>query len=126
MGDPPYVSRFCSRDGRTIVNDDNADWLRPAFAEMYRVLRYRSFCVSFYGWHKADLFIAAWRAAVRLKPLAGKHLLKSGRGIRTSLAPRFLERAPTPSVMHSRDYRWNRASLHAVRNRVRHSDQFGC
>jgi DNA modification methylase len=29
---------------------------------MPRPLR-RSFCVSFYGWHKADLFIAAWRAA---------------------------------------------------------------
>jgi DNA modification methylase len=63
LTDPPYVSRFCSRDGRTIANDDNARWLRPAFAEMYRVLRYRSFCVSFYGWHKADLFITAWRAA---------------------------------------------------------------
>jgi DNA modification methylase len=63
LTDPPYVSRFCSRDGRTIANDDNADWLRPAFAEMYRVLRYRSFCVSFYSWHKAHLFITAWRAA---------------------------------------------------------------
>jgi DNA modification methylase len=63
LTDPPYVSRFCSRDGRTIANDNNADWLRPAFAEMYRVLRYRSFCVSFYSWHKAHLFIAAWRAA---------------------------------------------------------------
>ena len=63
LTDPPYVTRYCSRDGRTIANDDNADWLRPAFAEMYRVLTYRSFCVSFYGWHKADLFIAAWRAA---------------------------------------------------------------
>lgn len=63
LTDPPYFARYRSRDGRTIANDDNADWLRPAFAEMYRVLTYRSFCVSFYGWHKADLFIAAWRAA---------------------------------------------------------------
>src|SRR5580704_19618111 len=63
LTDPPYVTRYCARDGRTIANDDNADWLRPAFAEMYRVLKYRSFCVSFYGWPKADLFIAAWRAA---------------------------------------------------------------
>src|ERR1700675_3324775 len=47
LTDPPYVTRYCSRDGRTIANDDNADWLRPAFAQMYRVLRYRSFCVSF-------------------------------------------------------------------------------
>jgi adenine-specific DNA-methyltransferase len=63
LTDPPYVARYRSRDGRKIANDDNADWLRPAFAEMYRVLKYRSFCVSFYGWPKADLFIAAWRAA---------------------------------------------------------------
>jgi adenine-specific DNA-methyltransferase len=63
LTDPPYVARYRSRDGRKIANDDNADWLCPAFAEMYRVLKYRSFCVSFYGWPKADLFIAAWRAA---------------------------------------------------------------
>jgi hypothetical protein len=63
LTDPPYVARYRSRDGRKVANDDNADWLRPAFAEMYRVLKYRSFCVSFYGWHKAHLFIAAWRAA---------------------------------------------------------------
>ena len=63
LTDPPYLARYRSRDGRKIANDNNADWLRPAFAEMYRVLAHRSFCVSFYGWHKADLFIAAWRAA---------------------------------------------------------------
>jgi DNA modification methylase len=50
LTDPPYVARYRSRDGRKIANDDNADWLCPAFAEMYRVLKYRSFCVSFYGW----------------------------------------------------------------------------
>ena len=30
---------------------------------MYRVLKDRSFCLSFYGWNQADQFIAAWRAA---------------------------------------------------------------
>jgi hypothetical protein len=34
-----------------------------AFAEIFRVLRRDSFCVSFYGWHQADKFIAAWREA---------------------------------------------------------------
>jgi site-specific DNA-methyltransferase (adenine-specific) len=63
LTDPPYITRYRERGGRSVANDDNADWLRPAFAEMYRVLTQRSFCVSFYGWHKADLFIAAWRAA---------------------------------------------------------------
>lgn len=61
--DPPYITRYKSRDGRTVCNDDNADWLEPAFAEMYRVLKRDAFCVSFYGWPKADLFITAWRKA---------------------------------------------------------------
>lgn len=59
--DPPYITRYKSRDGRTVVNDDNANWLEPAFAEMFRVLKRDAFCVSFYGWPKADLFIQAWR-----------------------------------------------------------------
>lgn len=63
LTDPPYVTHYRSRDGRTVANDDNDSWLAPAFAEMYRVLKTGGFCVSFYGWSKADLFIAAWRAA---------------------------------------------------------------
>jgi site-specific DNA-methyltransferase (adenine-specific) len=63
LTDPPYITRYRSRDGRTVANDDNARWLRPAFAQMFRVLKNGSFCVSFYGWSKADLFISAWRAA---------------------------------------------------------------
>lgn len=61
--DPPYLVRYQSRDGRGVPNDDNPAWLQPAFAAMHRVLKPNAFCVSFYGWHKADMFIAAWRAA---------------------------------------------------------------
>jgi DNA modification methylase len=63
LTDPPYLVRYRSRDGRSVANDDNTRWLRPAFAEMYRLLKHGSFCVSFYGWNKADQFIAAWRTA---------------------------------------------------------------
>lgn len=63
LTDPPYITSYKSRDGRSVPNDDNDAWLKPAFAEMFRVLQRDSFCVSFYGWNKADLFIAAWRAA---------------------------------------------------------------
>jgi site-specific DNA-methyltransferase (adenine-specific) len=52
-----------SRDGRRVASDGDAAWLKPAFAEIFRVLRHDSFCVSFYGWHQADKFIAAWREA---------------------------------------------------------------
>jgi site-specific DNA-methyltransferase (adenine-specific) len=63
LTDPPYITRYKSRDGRTVPNDDNADWLEPAFAEMYRVLKPDSFAVSFYGWPHADKFLTAYRKA---------------------------------------------------------------
>ena len=61
--DPPYLTRYRDRTGRTVINDDQADWLAPAFAQMHRVLKRDAFCISFYGWPKADLFIQAWRKA---------------------------------------------------------------
>jgi len=63
MRDMPYLVRYRSRTGQTIANDDRDGWLEPAFAEMYRVLKPGSFCVSFYGWNAADKFIGAWRKA---------------------------------------------------------------
>jgi len=63
LTDPPYLVDYRARDGRSIANDDNADWLRPAFAEIYRVLKPASFCVSFYAWNRVHLFMDAWRKA---------------------------------------------------------------
>jgi adenine-specific DNA-methyltransferase len=63
LTDPPYLVNYRGRDGRCVRNDDNDHWLQPAFAEMHRVLKDESFCVSFYGWNKIDRFMAAWRAA---------------------------------------------------------------
>ena len=61
--DPPYIARYCSRDGRSILNDASDDWLLPAFTEAHRVLREGRFMVCFYGWPKAERFLGAWRAA---------------------------------------------------------------
>ena len=61
--DPPYITRYTDSSGRSVANDDNAQWLKPAFAQMHRLLKSAAFCVSFYGWNKADLFIDAWRSA---------------------------------------------------------------
>ena len=61
LTDPPYLVNYASRDGRTVPNDDNDAWLRPAFREIYSSLRWNRFCVSFYSWNKADKFLAAWR-----------------------------------------------------------------
>lgn len=63
LTDPPYLVNYRSRDGRTVANDDNARWLRPAFNQMHRVLKDGGFAVSFYGWNKVDLFMDAWKAA---------------------------------------------------------------
>jgi adenine-specific DNA-methyltransferase len=63
LTDPPYLTNYQSRDGRCVPNDDNDAWLLPAFTHIYRVLAPRSFCVSFYGWPRADAFLAAWRQA---------------------------------------------------------------
>ncbi len=59
--DPPYVTNYKDRGGRSIVNDDNSRWIYPAFFEAYRVLKDDAFCFSFYGWNKADKFLSAWR-----------------------------------------------------------------
>ena len=63
LTDPPYITNYRDRSGRTVANDDNDRWLDPAFAEIYRLLKDDSYCVSFYGWNQADRFIAAWRRA---------------------------------------------------------------
>jgi site-specific DNA-methyltransferase (adenine-specific) len=61
--DPPYLVHYTSRDGRSVANDDRDEWLMPAFGEMYRVLKYNSFLVCFYGWNTVDKFFAAWKQA---------------------------------------------------------------
>lgn len=63
LTDPPYVCSYRDREGRTVANDDNTDWLKPAYAEMYRLLKPSSLCITFYGWTQTDAFFAAWRAA---------------------------------------------------------------
>jgi DNA modification methylase len=63
LTDPPYLVNYRARDGQTVANDDNADWLEPAFQEMHHLLKSGSFCLSFYGWNKVDLFMSAWRRA---------------------------------------------------------------
>jgi site-specific DNA-methyltransferase (adenine-specific) len=61
LTDPPYLVRYTDRSGRRVANDDNTHWMFPAFAELYRVLKPDSYCVSFYGWSKADRFLNVWR-----------------------------------------------------------------
>jgi DNA modification methylase len=62
LTDPPYVHRYRSNDGRVIPND-RFKWLKPAFAELHRVLKPDSFCVCFYAWAHIDKFAVAFRQA---------------------------------------------------------------
>jgi adenine-specific DNA-methyltransferase len=63
LTDPPYVCHYRDRAGRTVANDNVADWITPAFAEVARVMKPDTVCVSFYGWTAVEHFMAAWRAA---------------------------------------------------------------
>lgn len=63
LTDPPYLVGYRDRQGRSIANDRDDAWLRPAFRGMHRVLRDDAFCVFFYGWHRADDFLGAAREA---------------------------------------------------------------
>src|SRR5207253_2149979 len=56
LTDPPYLANYRDRSGRTVANDVSDAWLKPAFAEIYRVLKHNRFCVCFYGWPKVDRF----------------------------------------------------------------------
>ena len=76
LTDPPYLVNYRSRDGRNIAGDVNDVWLIPAFAEAYRVLKKGGFCISFYGWSKADRYLASWRAA-GFRPVGHLVLIKS-------------------------------------------------
>ncbi|MGF7183183.1 DNA methyltransferase [Tunturiibacter psychrotolerans] len=63
LTDPPYLVNYRDRNGRSIQNDTNADWLRPAMREAYRVLKQDRVAIMFYGWTKVDAFFAAWKDA---------------------------------------------------------------
>jgi len=61
--DPPYLGRYKDRTGRTLANDDKPSAVVGVYAELYRVLKPNSFCVTFYGYPKLDAFVHAWTEA---------------------------------------------------------------
>jgi site-specific DNA-methyltransferase (adenine-specific) len=63
LADPPYLVNYRDRSNRSILNDVNASWLKPAMAEAYRVLKQNRIAIMFYGWTKIDKFFEAWVAA---------------------------------------------------------------
>jgi site-specific DNA-methyltransferase (adenine-specific) len=59
--DPPYLVRYQPRDGRRCLNDSDDYWLRPAFGELFRVLKADRLCACFYGWPWIERFMQAWK-----------------------------------------------------------------
>lgn len=92
LTDPPYGCNYRDRSGRRVANDNRTDWLAPAFAQVARVMKPDSLCVSFYGWHVVDQFMAAWRAA-GLRPVA--HLV---------FPKRYASRTGTFEARHEQAY----------------------
>ena len=39
LTDPPYLVNYRDRTGRTIQNDADDSWLKPAMTEAYRILK---------------------------------------------------------------------------------------
>jgi DNA modification methylase len=97
LTDPPYLVRYQDRDGRSIQNDSNSDWLVPAFQQCHRVLKQDSFMVSFYGWTQVDRFFTAWRGA-------GFHIV--GHLVFGSRTPRS---HASSNISTSRHFCWRRA-----------------
>jgi site-specific DNA-methyltransferase (adenine-specific) len=63
LTDPPYLVNYRDHHGRTIQNDANADWLKPAMEQACRVLKQDRVAIMFYGWTRVDAFFAAWKDA---------------------------------------------------------------
>jgi site-specific DNA-methyltransferase (adenine-specific) len=64
LTDPPYLVNYQGRwdaNRQPIVGDNHDDWLHPTYAELWRVLKPDTFCVSFYGWPHCDRFVGVWK-----------------------------------------------------------------
>lgn len=63
LTDPPYLVDYKGRwdDKKSIAGDKDGTWVKPAFSEIFRLMKNDTFCVSFYGWPHADIFLKAWK-----------------------------------------------------------------
>ena len=64
--DPPYLVNYKTREGKKAYKNDDPrrpEWLNEIFNELYRVLKPDAFCLSFYGYPRADAFLSAFRQA---------------------------------------------------------------
>ena len=83
LTDPPYLVNYRGRwDGKRtpIAGADRDDWLRPAFAELWRALKSDAVCVSFYGWPACDRFVGVWKE-LGFRPVSHLAFVRTVRGL---------------------------------------------
>jgi adenine-specific DNA-methyltransferase len=127
LTDPPYLVGYRDRRGRSIAGDVDSQWLRPAFAEVFRVLKPGRFCVSFYGWQKADEFLSAWRAAgfqpvghiVWIKSYASKRGLLASQHEQAYLLAKGQAERPAERLPDVLDWQYTGNVLHPTQKPVR-------
>lgn len=61
--DPPYLCNCRDRDGRQVRNDNDPGAVLSVYSGLYRVLKWDSYCITFYGWNAIDQFSSAWTEA---------------------------------------------------------------
>jgi adenine-specific DNA-methyltransferase len=119
LTDPPYAVEYQGRwnsEGKTIVGDSSTEWILPAFREIWRVLKQDSFCLSFYGWPHAELFLSAWKF-IGFRPISHVVCVKNNIGLgyfsRSQHEPAYLlakGKPPRPQPALSDVYSWERES----------------
>lgn len=117
LTDPPYLVGYGGRwdsDRQQIVGDRDPSWLRPAFQQIWRLMKPDSFCISFYGWPHVDTFLGIWKE-IGYRPVSHLAFVKShwglGRFTRGRHETAFLlakGRPPKPSKAKPDVIEWKR------------------
>lgn len=83
LTDPPYLVGLEGRwdgDKKRVASDTDPAWLRPAFSQIWRVMKPDTFRVSSYGWPHADAFLGVWKS-LGFRPVSHLALVKRQWGL---------------------------------------------
>ena len=83
LTDPPYLVGYRGRwdsEKTQIAGDNDPSWLRPAFTEIWRLMKPNTLCVSFYGWPYADTFLGIWKS-IGFRPVSHLAFVKRQWGL---------------------------------------------
>jgi adenine-specific DNA-methyltransferase len=83
LTDPPYLVGYTGRwdsEREQIAGDDDPAWLRPAFEEVWRLMKPDTLCTAFYGWPHTDTFLGVWKS-IGFRPVSLLALVKRKMGL---------------------------------------------